>query len=59
MVKKCQNTKTFQLNTIKLLEGLNFAPLKNDKVSTQSLVSQPLGWDWLGQVSGKRTKKFI
>ena len=35
MIKKCQNTKTFQLNTIKVLEGINFAPIKNGKVTNK------------------------
>jgi hypothetical protein len=33
MIRKCQNTKTFQLNTMKVLEGLNFSAEKKNKVS--------------------------
>jgi len=34
MIRKSQNTKTFQLNVISILEGLNFSKEKKDKVET-------------------------
>ena len=32
MIRKSQNTKMFQLNVIKMLEGLNFSKDKKEKV---------------------------
>ena len=36
MIRKSQNTKMFQLNIIKMLEGLNFSKDKKEKVRTGS-----------------------